>query len=285
MNKLFKNGAAALLAAAMASATGISALADTAAAAAPAVAATTETTAFVAETSSAAAASGTTANGLPLTEDQRVLDFYKDSIVIGDSVADGFKLFAQGNKENPLMSTLQFQTASRYNLINALVPVEQDASIAHPVYQGKFMNVWDSVKLLNAKHVYLFFGFNDLGDRTSDIVDRYSKLISKIKEVNPDTDFTIISTTYIYPGYTKHFQGVKSWAFDNPTVRKLNTAMQDLSKKNGWGYMNIADRLSDGNGNLDPKYCSDQMIHQNADAYVVWAQCFRDYAASKNYTH
>ncbi len=275
MNKFMKHGAAMMLTAAMIFSAGMTAFADGDA---------VQTVTAAAETT-AAAASGTTAAGLPLTEDQRVLDFYKDSIVLGDSVADGFKLFAQANKENPLMGELQFQTASRYNLINALVPVAEDSTIAHPVYKGQFMNVWDSVKLLGAKHVYMFFGFNDLGDRTSDIVSRYTQLINKIKEVNPDTDFTIISTTYIYPGYTKHYKGVKSWAFDNPTVRKLNTAMQELAQKNGWGYMNIADRLADANGNLDPKYCSDQQIHQNADAYVVWAQCFRDYAASKNYTH
>ena len=61
--------------------------------------------------------------------------------------------------------------------------------------------------------------------------------------------------------------------------------MQKLAQQNGWGYMNIADALSDGQGNLNPNFCTDQMIHQNADAYVVWAQCFRDYAASRNFTH
>lgn len=236
-------------------------------------------------TQAAEASTQTTANGLPLQEDQRVLDFYQDSVIIGDSVADGFKLFAQGNKTNPLMAELQFLTASRYNLINALIPEEQDKTIAHPIYKGQFLNVWNSIKLMNAKHIYMFFGFNDLGDRTDKIVNRYVQLIHQIQAVNPEVDFTIISTTYIYPGYTKSFPGVKSWAFDNPTVRKLNTEMQKLAQQNGWGYMNIADALSDGQGNLNPNFCTDQMIHQNADAYVVWTQCFRDYAASKNFNH
>lgn len=307
MKKSFKKRAAALLTAAMVSSTGFSALAEVGPMAGPTVPTTTATSTVTgssavptttvnatqtttqagaqAQAAGAEATAQTTANGLPLQEDQRVLDFYQDSVIIGDSVADGFKLFAQGNKTNPLMGELQFLTASRYNLINALIPEEQDKTIAHPIYKGQFLNVWNSIKLMNAKHIYMFFGFNDLGDRTDKIVNRYVQLIHQIQAVNPDVDFTIISTTYIYPGYTKSFSGVKSWAFDNPTVRKLNTEMQKLAQQNGWGYMNIADALSDGQGNLNPNFCTDKMIHQNADAYVVWAQCFRDYAASKNFNH
>ncbi len=288
MKKSFKKRAAAFLTAAMVSSTGFSALAEVGPMAGPTVPTTaaaatvagssaaqtttvnaTQTTTQAgaqAQAAGAEASPPTTANGLPLQEDQRVLDFYQDSVIIGDSVADGFKLFAQGNKTNPLMGELQFLTASRYNLINALIPEEQDKTIAHPIYKGQFLNVWNSIKLMNAKHIYMFFGFNDLGDRTDKIVNRYVQLIHQIQAVNPDVDFTIISTTYIYPGYTKSFPGVKSWAFANPTVRKLNTEMQKLAQQNGWGYMNIADALSDGQGNLNPNFCTDQMIHQNAAA-------------------
>ena len=300
MKKSFKKSAAAFLTAAMMSSVSFSALAEVGPMAGPAVPSTATTgtvtgssavpaTTQTADTTHAAgtdaATAETTTNGLPQAEDQRVLDFYQDSVIIGDSVADGFKLFAQGNKANPLMAELQFLTASRYNLINALIPEEQDKTIAHPIYKGQFLNVWNSIKLMNAKHIYMFFGFNDLGDRTDKIVNRYVQLIHQIQAVNPEVDFTIISTTYIYPGYTKSFPGVKSWAFDNPTVRKLNTEMQKLAQQNGWGYMNIADALSDGQGNLNPNFCTDKMIHQNAAAYVVWAQCFRDYAASRNFSH
>lgn len=271
MKKSFKRNAALLLTVAMVSSASICALADGIPATSTQVNAST-----VAATQTAA--------GLPRQEDQRVLDFYKDSVIIGDSVADGFNRFAQGNKENPLMGELQFLTASRYSLHSALVPVAQDSTIAHPLYQGKFMNVWDSIQLMGAKHVYLFFGFNDLGDRTDTIVQHYTELIQKIKAQNPDADFTIISTTYVYPGYVQNFKGVKSWAVDSKTVRKLNTEMKKAGA-NGWGYINVADRLADANGDLDPKYCSDQAFHQNAGAYVIWAQCLREYAASKNFAH
>ena len=160
MKKSFRKRAAALLTAAMVSSTGFSALAEVGPMAGPTVPttaatstvtdssavllATTQTagtTQTSAQTAGTEASAQTTANGLPLQEDQRVLDFYQDSVIIGDSVADGFKLFAQGNKTNPLMGELQFLTASRYNLINALIPEEQDKTIAHPIYKGQFLNV------------------------------------------------------------------------------------------------------------------------------------------------
>ena len=112
MKKSFKRSAALLLTAAMVSSASICALAD-GVPGVPATSAAQQTT----------AAATQTAAGLPLQEDQRVLDFYKDSVIIGDSVADGFNRFAQGNKTNPLMGELQFLTASRYSLHSALVPV------------------------------------------------------------------------------------------------------------------------------------------------------------------
>ena len=191
MKKSFRKRAAALLTAAMVSSTGFSALAEVGPMAGPTVPTTAATSTVTGSsavptttqtvTQAAEASAQTTANGLPLQEDQRVLDFYQDSVIIGDSVADGFKLFAQGNKTNPLMAELQFLTASRYNLINALIPEEQDKTIAHPIYKGQFLNVWNSIKLMNAKHIYMFFGFNDLGDRTDKIVNRYVQLIHRFR--------------------------------------------------------------------------------------------------------
>ncbi|SFG16563.1 GDSL-type esterase/lipase family protein [Oribacterium sp. WCC10] len=217
-------------------------------------------------------------------EDQRVVDFYKDSVIIGDSVADGFNKYALKRSANPLLANLKFFTQARYSIHDEIQPIGTEG-VNHLWYGGAQHYAPELVALSGARHVYLSLGLNDVKMRPSEVLANYKSLIESIAAANPAVDITIISTTYIYPDAQTKLSGIKSWAFDNDTVRKLNTSMQELAAEKGYGYIDIANRLADANGNLDPKYCTDKYIHQNADAYVVWVQCLREYAASKNYAH
>ena len=217
-------------------------------------------------------------------EDQRVVDFYKDSIVLGDSVANGFERYAIQRKANPILANLQFMTQPRYSIHDELQAIGTEG-VNHFWYGGAQHYAYEMVGLLGAKHVYLSLGLNDIKARPSEVFEQYKTYIGQIKAANPDADITIISTTYIHPDAQTSLAGIKSWAFDNATVRKLNDSMQAYAAENGYGYIDIANRLADANGNLNPIYCTDKYIHQNAEAYAIWVQCLREYAAAQNYVH
>ena len=217
-------------------------------------------------------------------EDQRVVDFYKDSIVLGDSVANGFERYAIQRKANPILANLQFMTQPRYSIHDELQAIGTQG-VNHFWYGGAQHYAYEMVGLLGAKHVYLSLGLNDIKARPSEVFEQYKTYIVQIKAANPDADITIISTTYIHPDAQTSLAGIKSWAFDNATVRKLNDSMQAYAAENGYGYIDIANRLADANGNLNPAYCTDKYIHQNAEAYAIWVQCLREYAAAQNYAH
>ncbi|MBP3806352.1 MAG: hypothetical protein J6I76_21095 [Oribacterium sp.] len=217
-------------------------------------------------------------------EDQRVVDFYKDSIVLGDSVANGFERYAIQRKANPILANIKFMTQPRYSIHDELQPIGTEG-VNHFWYGGAQHYAYEMVGLLGAKHVYLSLGLNDIKARPSEVFEQYKTYIGQIKAANPDADITIISTTYIHPDAQTSLAGIKSWAFDNATVRKLNDSMQAYAAENGYGYIDIANRLADANGNLNPAYCTDKYIHQNAEAYAIWVQCLREYAAAQNYAH
>lgn len=221
---------------------------------------------------------------LNAVEDTRVVDFYKDSILIGDSVADGFKRYSIARNQNPLLANINFQTQARYSIHDEIQPIGTEG-VNHLWYGGAQHYAYELVSMAGAKHVYLSLGLNDIKGRPRTVLENYKTLINSIITANPTVDLTIISTTYIYPDAQTSLKGIKSWAFDNDTVRKLNSSLQELCTANGYGYIDIANRLADANGNLDPKYCTDKYIHQNADAYVIWVQALREYAASQNYVH
>ena len=54
--------------------------------------------------------------------------------------------------------------------------------------------------------------------------------------------------------------------------------LETMAEKNGWGYVNVAEALADGNGDLAEEYCSDGFAHQNPEAYDVWVSVLRKYA-------
>ncbi|SFG08692.1 SGNH/GDSL hydrolase family protein [Oribacterium sp. WCC10] len=199
---------------------------------------------------------------------QKISEFFKDSVVIGDSVAQGFANYAANNSAFPVFQNLKFLTRVSYSVHNAFMNISGKSK--HPIYQGQQMYAWDSLKLMGAKHIYTFFGLNDLWGGTDQTVAKYIQYITRIQQEIPDIKITIVSTTPIYKNAKEDF--------NNDTIRAFNAQMAALAAENGWGYIDIASRLYDSEGNLAKQYCSDKGIHQTNAAYRIWQTAFEEYA-------
>lgn len=210
---------------------------------------------------------------LPPTEDE-IANYFQGAYITGDSVAYGFQLYANHQKANSaILQNLGFLTRGSFSAHNAFMAISKKS--VHPTYQGAQHHIWDSLQLVGAKHVFMFFGLNDLNIGGVDsTVDYYVRLINQIRAVNPDIAFTIISTTPMY-------QGSEKGKLTNANIDALNARMQALCAENGWGYLDIASHLKAANGTLAAQYCSDHYVHETNAAYAIWLQCFHDYAQEK----
>lgn len=210
---------------------------------------------------------------LPPTEDE-IANYFQGAYVTGDSVAYGFQLYANRQKANSaILQNLGFLTRGSFSAHNAFMAISKKS--VHPTYQGAQQHIWDSLQMVGAKHVFMFFGLNDLNIGGVDsTVDYYVRLINQIRAVNPDIAFTIISTTPMY-------QGSEKGKLTNANIDALNARMQTLCAENGWGYLDIASHLKAANGTLAAQYCSDHYVHETNAAYAIWLQCFHDYAQEK----
>ena len=193
-------------------------------------------------------------------------EFFKDSVLVGDSVAEGFNLYAMRNPAFPIFQNLKFLTKVSYSVHNAFM-----SSSYNPRFQGAQMYAWDSMRLMGIKHAYTFFGLNDLGSGVDNTVAQYLKYIARVQQEIPDIKITIVSTTPMYKGSEKK-------ALNNANIRALNAEMAELAAQNGWGYIDIASRLCDSDGCLAKQYCSDKYVHQNNSAYQIWQAAFEEYA-------
>lgn len=206
-----------------------------------------------------------------VVSNEEILSYFQNAVIVGDSVAYGFQLHAKRHAEDPLFSSLFFLTAGSYSVHNAFWPVSAES--VHPMYKGVQHPIWETVPMTGRKHVFTFFGLNDL-NIGRDTPEKYVELLRRIKEQDPEVDFTILSCTY-----TLADKG--SGHLNNTEIRDFNATMQKLAKQNGWGYIDLATPLSDGNGNLAPEYCSDAFVHQTPEAYAIWRDQLVQYAYHK----
>ena len=227
-----------------------------------------ETTA-AAETSQAAAESSaaeTKAAGRAVSEAE-IDAFYADSVLVGDSVMLGFRNYAQKSGD-PFLKSIGILCAGSFSVHNSFDPVSGKS--VHPIYQGKQRHVWESIAMMGRKQVFLFFGLNDIAlDNNTPAL--YQQLVARIKEQSPEAQIHIISMTYVAAGAGKK-------RLNNTNIRAFNATMKEIAAKEGWGFVNMADPLADGNGDLAKAYCSDNYVHQTPAAYKVWTGVLRAYA-------
>ena len=202
--------------------------------------------------------------------DDALDQLFRNSVIVGNSIGNGFAMYTRKHTDDPVLKNFQSLTANGFYIEGAFEDISSTSR--HPFYMGQQRYVWDSIKLMGAKHVFLSFGTTEVQYPT--VLEDYQRLINQIKSVNPDTDITVISATYIYPD--KYYGTMTS-----ANVKAFNTAMEQICAQNGWGFINVADLLADANGDLNPVYSSDEYIHQNDLAYDIWTSSLKAYGLKK----
>lgn len=204
---------------------------------------------------------------------EMVQDYYASSVFVGDSVMKGFHIYAL-SKVNNCVKKADHASIVSYSLSHALTPVAQDK--LQPMFYGEKYNVWDCCDMVNAEKVFLLFGTNELGSgNIPAILDKYYKLIAKIREVNPEIKVYVISMTPIYPGAGRG-------GMTNANVNALNAQLKANAEAYNYTYINLHDSLIDANGNLKASYSSDQYVHMTPACYgSVWEKVFTDFAISE----
>lgn len=202
---------------------------------------------------------------------EQIRQFYSGSVFAGDSVLLGFRNYASRSSD-PMLTQMQFLAAGSLSLHNAFWPVSEKS--VHPLYQGQQYPIWESMQMMGANKAFLFFGINDVSYNIDESVALYPQLVDKIRELSPNMEITIISATYTLKNMGKG-------KLNNTNIAAFNQGVRALAEQNGWGYIDMATVLSDGEGNLAPDYCSDGFLHESKKAYNIWTQMLVRYAAER----
>lgn len=113
--------------------------------------------------------------------------------------------------------------------------------------------------------IYIMLGINELGYRFEQTIERYSEMLSKIQELQPDA--------IIFLGANLHVTEEKSNAdtiFNNPNINRINESISAFADQQTIFYVDVNPLFDDEGGNLTKEYTGDE-AHILGKYYADWA--------------
>lgn len=164
--------------------------------------------------------------------------------------------------------------AGKWNEILPGQPV-QNRGISGDITFGVLARLPQIVAAKPAK-IFLLIGVNDLKREVpvSVIISNYKRIVEMVKNGSPKTKLYLqsvlpVNDTILIEPFRK---------VTNANVAKLNEALQQLAKDNGYAYVNLHEPFADEKGQLIKKDTPDG-LHLKIGAYTTWV----NYLRSKKY--
>ncbi|MBR6594288.1 MAG: hypothetical protein IKK83_03800 [Clostridia bacterium] len=210
--------------------------------------------------------------------------FFNDSVFVGHSVMVHFSNRVNGWRTSvapDFLGNALFCCSSSFSFYNNENQTPDESDNVLPKYRGQPYNIEDLPSATGAKRIFLgLMGLNDLAMvGTADtcgrvVADEAIRCIEKVKEKNPDVEIVVLASTYLT-------RDVSYKRLNNRNMSLLNSYVLDYCNLNGIDFIDVATPLCDGDGYLASVYSSDNYCHLVKQAYYIWIDELREYAAAK----
>ncbi len=191
-------------------------------------------------------------------------------------MTDGFSHFVMSKreKEGVCLGTMKCIGQNGLFLKNAY---NTELGKRDPVlsYRGHYYSVSDLVQAVGAKVFYLLLGVNDIYANSSTVEDYLSyfdEIFRNTQEKSPEVQIVLITIPPVMKAYAREYGHRPA---DNLDVNK---ALYQYCEENGFGIVQLADRVRGEDGYLDRIYCSDKKFHLNKEGNEQWLAAMREYA-------
>ena len=193
------------------------------------------------------------------TENGRVdVSYFDDAIFLGDSLADGFKVYAgwMSLKDTSAVYLTQQGTTPR----TFLQPGAMVDAGRGPV------DVWAVIEQRQPGKMYITLGTNALmAMDPPEFIESYSQLIDKIKKTSPDT---VIYITTITPTTEKKAAAEPRLSYER--IYEANKLIAKMCNEKGAVILNLYDLLKDETGYLDVDIAAGDGYHLSPAGYRIW---------------
>ena len=186
------------------------------------------------------------------------VSYFNDAIFMGDSLADGFKDYAawMSLKDTDAMYLTQRSMTPRSFLQPGAMVDAGDAGV---------VDVWATITDRQPGKMYITLGTNALmAMDPTEFVDSYYQLVSRIKQVSPDT---LIYITTIPP--TSKAYAAKEERLSKERIADANRQIAQMCRQEGLALINLYDVVQGADGYLNEDINSDG-IHMTPEGYKQW---------------
>ena len=198
---------------------------------------------------------------LAVTKNGRVdISYFDDAMFLGDSLADGFKVYASSLalKNSGAVYLTQKSTTPR----TFLQPGSMVDAGAGPI------DVWATIDQRQPGKMYITLGTNALMAMDPEaFAESYEQLIDKIRDYSPDT---LIYVTTITPTTTKTAASKPQLSFDR--IYQANQLIADMCNEKGCFLINLYDVLKNSQGYLREEIAAKDGIHLTPTGYKEWLE-------------
>jgi lysophospholipase L1-like esterase len=196
---------------------------------------------------------------IPLSDDiPEPFEYFKNIIILGDSVTLGFDVFSNRIKYNGenVISGINIVSSGSYGVNQASKPISADS--VHPRIGGAQYYPEDIIARIDAKNVLICLGLNDTFLSIDNYILHYSNLINKILAKSPDKNIVIASVTPVTRNQQK-LSGSK--------IAGMNNALIEFAMNNGYMFIDYGAAIRDADGFLYTSLSSDDYCHLTVAAY------------------
>ncbi len=179
-------------------------------------------------------------------------DFFNDAAFIGDSRTAGFKIFC-----GPLEATYYTANGLKVDTLFTREIIETDS--------GKKITILEALQQRPLPKIYIMLGINELGWAYSDLfIKKYGEVIDGIRHASPQAHLYVQS---LLPVSQK--RSLEDKIFNNERINQYNELIQQMAAEKELYYLDVAQCVSDAEGNLADEASSDG-IHLQKTYCELW---------------
>lgn len=167
-----------------------------------------------------------------ILSDENLKKYFSNTLFIGDSRTEGLKKFT------PVSKYAYFC----YNVGNNVNKLITDSFFIN----NENITLYDTISKEKYKKIILCMGYNELGWKYEDtFIEKYMGIISKIKEISPDSDITIISILHISKDAS-----VSNEYENNERIDLYNSKIKIMCETMSCNYLDLNQKFTDSDGYL-----------------------------------
>lgn len=188
-------------------------------------------------------------------------DFFENTLFIGDSRTVG--LMEYGN----------IQGAHFFATSGLCIYDLDDTAIDIPGV-GK-VTILELLAKQNYSRIYLMMGINELGADIDYTGNLYREFITKIMELQPDTQLVICGNLHVTKGRSD-----SDTIYNNANIDRLNSHLKEIAQEKHLKYIDSNSIFDDETNSLSEAYTNDRThpLGVNYQRWVVWLANYQDYS-------